>query len=68
MAKSAKQRALEDRLYIQEIITDLERNGYVIGGKAREMLLAWSKELKQKAPRIKKLRRLHAKLVGAGNW
>ncbi len=42
MAKSAKQRALEDRLFIQEIITELERNGYIRGGKAQTMLHDWS--------------------------
>ncbi len=68
MAKSAKQRALEDRLFIQEIITDLERHGYVDGGKAWQMLRDWSRELKEKAPRIKNLRRTHAELCGAGNW
>lgn len=59
---------LADRLFIQEIITDLERNGYVQGGKASDMLRDWSRELKGKAPRVKNLRRLHAELCGANNW
>ncbi len=63
-----QQQALEDRLFIQEIITDLERNGYVVGGKAWQMLRDWSRELKKAAPRTKNLRRLHAELCGANNW
>ena len=60
--------ALTDRLFIQEIITDLERNGYVRGSKAQTMLRDWSRELKQKAPRVKNLRRTHAELVGPEHW
>lgn len=62
------EQAVEDRLFIQEIITDLERHGYVKGGKAQTMLHDWSRELKEKAPRMKNIRRTHAKLCGVNNW
>ena len=35
-----------DALFIQEIINDLEKRGYIRGGKAQTMLYDWSRELK----------------------
>lgn len=60
--------ATADRLFIQEIVTDLERHGYVQGGKAQTMLHDWSRELKERAPRVANLRRFHAEQCGAHNW
>jgi hypothetical protein len=42
MSKTEKER---DRLYIQEIIDDLEKNGYSKHGKAKALLEDWSREL-----------------------
>jgi len=62
---SAEQEATEDRMYLQEIINDLEKNGYVRGGKAQTMLRDWSASLRAKAPRTRgKLKQVHADLVG----
>jgi len=62
---STEQEATEDRLFLQEIINDLEKNGYVRGGKAQTMLRDWSATLRSKAPRTRgKLKRVHAELVG----
>lgn len=53
-------------MFLQEIINDLERNGFVNQGKADTMLKDWASELKSKCPKRDRLRlkRTHAKLVG----
>lgn len=55
-----------DRLFLQEIINDLEKNGYVRGGKAQTMLHDWSRELRDRTPGMRgNTRRIHAAEVGA---
>lgn len=55
---------IKDRIFIQEIINDLERNGYVCGGKAYTMLRDWSRELRDKSGLKGKTKKIHAQLVG----
>lgn len=57
-----------DRLFIQEIINDLERNGYQERGKAWQMLRDWSSELKIKSHSTGRTKKLHAELVGKENY
>ena len=57
-----------DRLFIQEIINDLRKHGYVEGGKADTMLTDWSRELKEKSGLAGKTKKTHAKLVGRNNY
>lgn len=59
---------IRDRLFIQEIITDLERNGYVKGGKAYQMLRDWSAELSRKSGLRGRTKKVFAKIVGLENW
>jgi len=59
---------INDRLFIQEIINDLERNGYVSGGKAFTMLRDWSRELRNISGLTGKTKRVHAELVGKDNY
>lgn len=64
-------RAASDKLFITEILNDLNRYGYVEGGKADTMLRDWAAELREIArPVIKStpLRRYHADHCGAENW
>lgn len=60
-----------DKLFITEILNDLERNGFIRGGKAETMLRDWSRELKNRS-RIwhpaTNLRRIFNKLIGKENW
>lgn len=59
---------VNDRLFIQEIINDLEKHGYVHGGKAYTMLKDWSKELKVKSGLTGRTKKTHAQLVGKENY
>lgn len=60
-----------DKFFITEILNDLYRNGFVVGGKACTMLQDWGAELREKS-RIKmpasNLRREFNREVGAQNW
>jgi hypothetical protein len=53
-----------DRLFIQEIINDLEKNGYVKGGKASTMLRDWSGELREKTHLRGRTKKVFRKVVG----
>ncbi len=58
-----------DKLFIQEIINDLEKRGYVLGGKAYQMLCDWSKEMRDRAPRTRgRVKRMHAEVCGRHNY
>lgn len=57
-----------DRLFIQEIINDLERNGYQQGGKAQQLLRDWSKELRDKSHLNGKTKKVFKETVGAYLW
>lgn len=57
-----------DRLFIQEIINDLKKNGYSRGGKADTMLIDWSSELKNKSGLRGRTKRVHAELVGKEHY
>lgn len=57
-----------DRLFIQEIINDLERNGYQQGGKAQQMLRDWSGELRQKANMTGRTKKVFIEKVGSYLW
>lgn len=48
MNQSTIKQNVTDRLFIQEIINDLEKNGYVRHGKAHQLLKDWSRELRDK--------------------
>ncbi len=37
---------MENKFFITEILNDLNRHGFVKGGKADEMLRDWAKELR----------------------
>lgn len=67
--KTVAKEATEYRLYIQEILNDLERNGYVQHGKAQQLLRDWSLLLRDKAPRTRgRVRRIHAVKVGTQHY
>lgn len=55
---------ITDRLFIQEIINDLEKNGYSRNGKAYTMLRDWSRELRNETHLRGKTKKLFAELVG----
>jgi hypothetical protein len=61
-----------DRLFIQEIINDLEKNGYRPGdknqSKAFQMLVDWSAELRENSHSNGKTKKLHTELVGKENY
>lgn len=57
----------KDALFIQEIINDLERNGYG-GGKARTMLFDWSGELGSKSDLKGQRKKAFFEKVGRENW
>ena len=57
----------KDALFIQEIINDLERNGYR-GGKAQTMLYDWSGELRNKSGLKGQRKKTFFEKVGRGNW
>lgn len=48
MNQYRREQDVTDRLFIQEIINDLEKNGYVRHGKAHQLLKDWSRELRNK--------------------
>lgn len=62
----------EDKLFITEILNDLHRHGFdASGGKARNMLHDWARELGEEARVIfpaTRLRKHHAARYGAENW
>lgn len=59
---------INDAIFIQEIINDLERHGYCHGGKAQTMLFDWSNELKVKAGLTGRRKKTHNRLCGKENW
>lgn len=64
-------KAVEDKLFITEIINDLYRNDFVSGGKAQVMLHDWARELRKATRRFfpaSRLRRTHEEVVGKGLW
>jgi len=64
----AIQDKVKDRLFIQEIINDLKRNGYVQGGKAETMLNDWSGELRRESHLTGRTKTVHAELCGKQNY
>ena len=58
----------KDALFIQEIINDLERNGYRGGSKAQTMLFDWSGELRNKSGLIGQRKKVFFEKVGRENW
>ena len=61
----------DDKLFITEILNDLNRNGFVKGGKADTMLCDWSAELRRKSRKFhpaSRLKKVFFQLVGAKNW
>jgi len=61
----------KNKLYITEIINDLERNGYEQGGKAQTMLHDWARELREAARTdypVTRLRKYHAAHCGRESW
>lgn len=62
----------KDKLFITEILNDLHRHGFdASGGKARDMLHDWARELGEEARVIfpaTRLRKHHAARCGAENW
>ncbi len=60
--------ARNDKLFLQEIINDLHRNGFGEYGKANQMLNDWSRELRERSHLRGKTRKVHAKLCGRENW
>lgn len=67
-AEKKRDDIIKDRLFIQEIINDLERHGYVRGGKAQTMLYDWSRELRRNACLTGRTKRVHADIVGKENY
>jgi len=63
---------LEDKLFIQEIINDLEKKGYQRGGKAQQMLRDWSSEksatYKEKTGIRIQTKKRFAEIVGRYLW
>jgi len=57
-----------DALFIQEIINDLHKHGFQNGGKARQMLYDWSRELGHKAGLKGKRKEVFFAEVGPGNY
>lgn len=60
-----------DKLFITEVLNDLWRNGFVVGGKAETMLKDWSRELKEKSRGkhpASRLKKAFAAIVGIENW
>jgi hypothetical protein len=71
LEKAELAKAKQDKLFITEILNDMHRNGYIHGGKAETMLRDWAKELRENARNVlpaSRLRKIHAKEVGAANW
>lgn len=67
--QKATERCTDDKLFITEILNDLNRHGFVPMGKADTMLRDWAKELRDKMniPRSG-LRKEFNKSVGSQNW
>ena len=66
-----EEKALQDKLFITEVINDLYRGGRAGGWKADEMLVDWARELKNKCRTIfpaSRLKKVHAETCGANNW
>lgn len=59
---------ITDKLFIQEILNDLERNGYQGGGKAQQLLKDWSSELRGKSGLRGKTKETFIKDVGVELW
>lgn len=55
---------VKDRVFIQEIINDLYKNGFARGGKAEEMLKDWSRELRVETALQGRTKKTHAMLIG----
>jgi len=57
-----------DKCFLQEIINDLEKNGYRKGDKAQTMLRDWSRELKEQTGMQGRTKQTHAAIVGAEHY
>jgi hypothetical protein len=60
-----------DKLFITEILNDLHRNGFVVGGKAETMLHDWAAELRGDTRSdfpASRLKETFCKEFGAYNW
>lgn len=60
--------AQQDKMFIQEVLNDLYRNGFTPDGKAAQMLHDWSGELRITSGLRGRTRRTHAEQVGKQNW
>ena len=60
--------AENDKLFIQEILNDLKKNGYVEQGKADTMLKDWSRELKEKSGLRGRVKRVFKLKIGLQYW
>jgi hypothetical protein len=64
-------RAKKYKIFITEVLNDLHRNGFAIGGKAECMLSDWAKELREECRDIlppSKLKKVFCDEVGKENW
>ncbi len=59
---------ITDKLFLQEILNDLYRNGFVRQGKAEEMLKDWSRQLREETGLQGKTKKTFFQLVGKENW
>lgn len=60
-----------DKFFITEILNNLHKNGFVVGGKAEAMLRDWAIELRDDARDqlpASRLRKTFNKEIGAENW
>ncbi len=62
--RTYNKQSITDRLFIQEIINDLKKNGYNRYGKADQLLRDWSTELKEKSGLRGKTKRTFFKVIG----
>ena len=67
-SKACKAQKISDRLFVQEIINDLHKNGFVKGGKADQMLNDWSLELRNETQMKGKTKRTFKEVVGIENY
>lgn len=57
-----------DKLFLQEILNDLYKNGFVRNGKAEQMLRDWSAELREETHMRGRTKKLFIELVGKELW
>jgi len=61
--RTINQEHLRDKLFIQEIINDLHKNGFRRQGKAYDMLNDWSRELGLKSGAKQQIKKLIKELT-----